>query len=44
VYDLVDAHPRLHGGWHFPHPDEDHIEAYPKWQEKKAQLIAEGKW
>ena len=23
----VDAHPRLHGGWHFPHPDYDHIQS-----------------
>lgn len=28
----VDAHPRLHGGWHFPHPDDDHIQSVQWYQ------------
>jgi hypothetical protein len=42
---LIDAHPRLHGGWHFPAPgDPDHIEAQPAWNEQKASLVASGRW
>ena len=39
----VDAHPRLHGGWHFPTPDNDHIQSV-EWYKKRAELIAAGKW
>ena len=39
----VDAHPRLHGGWHFPQPDDDHIQSL-KWYQVRAQLKAAGKW
>ena len=27
VMAAVDQSPRLHGGWHFPHPDYDHIQS-----------------
>lgn len=42
---LVDAHPRLHGGWKFPkgEQDPDHIEAV-KWFALRDVLIQEGKW
>lgn len=39
----VDAHPRLHGGWHFPEPDDDHIQSLT-WYKTRQQLQAEGKW
>ena len=39
----VDAHPRLHGGWHFPHPDNDHIQSI-RWPQVRELLKAEGKW
>jgi hypothetical protein len=39
----VDAHPRLHGGWHFPTPDNDHIQS-TRWYQVRSQLKAQGKW
>lgn len=42
----VDAHPRLHGGWHFPPvapADDDHVQAV-KWYQVRHDLIAAGTW
>lgn len=39
VMAAVDAHPRLHGGWHFPHPDDDHIQSL-RWYQIRASLAA----
>jgi hypothetical protein len=43
LWDLVDKSARLHSGHHFPHPDDDHIEAV-KWRTLRQQLVTEGKW
>lgn len=43
---LIDAHPRLHGGWKFPPAapaDPDHIQS-TKWPAFRAELQQEGKW
>lgn len=32
VMAAVDASPDLHGGWHFPHPDYDHIQSVDWYQ------------
>jgi hypothetical protein len=34
----VDAHPRLHGGWHFPVEDPDHLQAV-KWKTLRQTLV-----
>jgi hypothetical protein len=40
---FVDAAPGMHGGWHFPSPDEDHIQG-SEWPAIRAAIIAAGKW
>ena len=42
LWAAVLAHPRLHSGHSFQ--DDDHIEAYPAWNLKKAELKASGQW
>ena len=39
----VDASPDLHGGWHFPTPDDDHLQSV-SWPAARQQLQAIGKW
>jgi hypothetical protein len=41
--DAVNRHPRLHGGWTFPKPDLDHIQAV-KWIALRTTLVHDGRW
>jgi hypothetical protein len=43
MWGFVDAAPGMHGGWHFPEPDQDHIQD-PIWIQIRQQLKDSGKW
>lgn len=38
IMSAVDASPRMHGGWHFPIPDDDHIQSL-KWYKVRQELL-----
>ena len=43
LWAFVDKSARMHGGWHFPDPDRDHVQSV-RWYKQRSNLITEGRW
>lgn len=43
MWNFIDQSPRMHGGWHFPVADPDHVQSVGWWK-KKQELMDAGKW